>query len=653
MAINQSLQRYFNDVMAEVDMGGLTPDQAFRMIYDQARSLGVSSQDVSDSTGVPLADVNAWVSNSGLTPLSAGDALAGAPEEAVQTPVQDPAPQEEIITPVAMENQGITDDDIRRTYDELIAQGLTGDDLNRTIYDTAIQYGVSGDRIAEAIGESPWNMYLWAKNSGLEPLDTRILGDKVEGQAVTNEQIQQVAADFEAMGLSPEAIQRGIYEAASYHDVGADQISEALNIPMSDITAWTNANNVAPLRGQVYPSNPAPNSGETFTDADINQYIQDLQNQGLQGEDLQRAIYDAAQRGGVSDAQLSRAMGIPIADIQTWTRDRNLRELGAPEYGLAATRDSFDRARGFIEEGHQQGRTDLDAARFNARNELVQGLQTGRSDIQTAADDAAYRQNVYEGQGRNAFNVQAALSGAMGPEAQQQAYDNFISSPGQQWLQEQGERALTRNAAALGGLGGGNVRQELVRQGQGMAQQDFGNYYNRLQQLGAQGQRAAENVSNIHMNRGQNLANIATSTGQGLANIEMNTGQNLANLTTGAAGNMANLETGLGQYQYQAGQDIASQLAGMSSNLANVQQQMGQTDASIYGGTTQNLANIYGQTGNTLGQLPLTAANYLSGMDTQYGRGVGGMFSELGANEAGAISAAMNAYSNFLSGLEI
>jgi len=53
-------------------------------------------------------------------------------------------------------------------------------------------------------------------------------------------------------------------------------------------------------------------------------------------------------------------------------------------------------------------------------------------------------------QGTQAFGQQSALSGAMGADAQAQAFSQFQASPGQQYLQQQAEKALLRNAAATG-----------------------------------------------------------------------------------------------------------------------------------------------------------------------------------------------------------
>ena len=96
--------------------------------------------------------------------------------------------------------------------------------------------------------------------------------------------------------------------------------------------------------------------------------------------------------------------------------------------------------------------------------------------------------------GEGALSQQQALLGLSGQDEQQAAFQAFNESPGQAFLRERAERSLVRQSGALGGLGGGNVRSELTRQGVGFAQQDFQNQFGRLGQIAGQGQAAATNI---------------------------------------------------------------------------------------------------------------------------------------------------------------
>lgn len=128
---------------------------------------------------------------------------------------------------------------------------------------------------------------------------------------------------------------------------------------------------------------------------------------------------------------------------------------------------------------------------------------------ESASQFAATQESLepYEAAGEAALEQQLALTGLSGTEAQQAAFDAFAESPGQQYLREQQERALIRNASAVGGLGGGNVLTALQEQAAGIASTDYANYYNQLAGLSGTGQTAATDVATIG-------ATAATSTAQ-------------------------------------------------------------------------------------------------------------------------------------------
>ena len=89
-----------------------------------------------------------------------------------------------------------------------------------------------------------------------------------------------------------------------------------------------------------------------------------------------------------------------------------------------------------------------------------------------------------------ARDQQLALLGLSSEDAQSAAFAGLQDSPGQQFLRDRAQKNLLRNASAIGGLGGGNVRSALVQQGVGFAQQDLNNQFGRLGQLAGQGQAA-------------------------------------------------------------------------------------------------------------------------------------------------------------------
>lgn len=228
---------------------------------------------------------------------------------------------------------------------------------------------------------------------------------------------------------------------------------------------------------------------------------------------------------------------------------------------------------------------------------LQGGLQGALGMIGQGANVAGGFQQPYAQQGGNAFNMQSNLAGANGMPAQQQAFDNYQSSPEQAYLRQQGEQALMRNNAAMGGLGGGNVRKELMQQGIGMAAQDYGNSFNRLGQLSSMGQQAANNQSQIATGASQYGAGAMMNTGQNLAQGRTNAGNQIAN-AAGTAG------SALGNLINQQGQNASSIIGQGTGNLANILSGAGQAQYGSQSGLATLLANIASGAGSTSAGLP-------------------------------------------------
>jgi len=170
--------------------------------------------------------------------------------------------------------------------------------------------------------------------------------------------------------------------------------------------------------------------------------------------------------------------------------------------------------------------------------------------------------------GQRALIEQRSLLGLNGEGRQQNAFDRFTESPGQAFLRERGERALLQNQAAIGGLGGGNVRSALQEQGIGFAQQDYNNYLAQLGGMTGMGTNTATTLGTIGANTasniGQNLmlAGDARSSGiLGAQQADAARTQNLFSLGTLMAASDERLkdniekigthESGLGWYRWE------------------------------------------------------------------------------------------------------
>lgn len=206
---------------------------------------------------------------------------------------------------------------------------------------------------------------------------------------------------------------------------------------------------------------------------------------------------------------------------------------------------------GIEEQRRQFDITSSDLERANRQNRLSLELGARRQKAQL---------DPFAQAGVEAVAQQRALLGLGSPEEQQAAFAAFEQSPGQQFLQERAQKNLVRNAAAIGGLGSGNVRSALVQQGVGFAQQDFGNQFSRLQQLGGAGQAAASEI-------GQGALSSRGAIGAG----EINTAARQGQFGQGAATNISNILGQQGQAAQfglqQAGQARASGIQGQNQAI--------------------------------------------------------------------------------------
>ena len=133
--------------------------------------------------------------------------------------------------------------------------------------------------------------------------------------------------------------------------------------------------------------------------------------------------------------------------------------------------------------------------------------------------------------GQAGIDPLTALLGVQGPEAERSALQDFMESPGQAFLRKRGERAVMRNASALGGLDGGNVLKALSEFGIGTAANQLGERKDRLAQLTGLGSGVGTNLGGIGSASAANISNLSQLGGQ----IE---GQGITGRASGIAGGL-------------------------------------------------------------------------------------------------------------------
>lgn len=90
-----------------------------------------------------------------------------------------------------------------------------------------------------------------------------------------------------------------------------------------------------------------------------------------------------------------------------------------------------------------------------------------------------------------------AVGNMMDPNA------SFETSPGYQWRMNEGMRNMENRFSGRGG--GGNAMRALNDYGQGMASQEFGNWWNRQAGMAGMGMNATSNVATAGMNKANQI----------------------------------------------------------------------------------------------------------------------------------------------------
>lgn len=143
----------------------------------------------------------------------------------------------------------------------------------------------------------------------------------------------------------------------------------------------------------------------------------------------------------------------------------------------------------------------------------VAGLQqaSGQVSAQQGQNQAAYAPFV--NQGLAGLDLYGNALGLGGLDGQAQAQRTFQSSPGYQFQMDQGVQALDRSAAAQGGLLSGGAAKALTGFGQGLANQDYGQWLDRLNNVGQQGQQAVGQQQVLNSGLTGQLAGLSADIG--------------------------------------------------------------------------------------------------------------------------------------------
>lgn len=176
----------------------------------------------------------------------------------------------------------------------------------------------------------------------------------------------------------------------------------------------------------------------------------------------------------------------------------------------------------------QEQRAEIKKAQIKAAQERkrAEALEQRLADL---GFGVAEEQVGFQEGGLAAFQQMQALTGALGPEAQQQAIAQLEASPQFQSMVTQGERAILQNAAATGGVRGGNVQSMLATFRPQLLSQIIEQQYSKLGGMAGLGADVGQGLAGL----GAGAARGAAGTIMGGAELEAQLAQNAAAATAG------------------------------------------------------------------------------------------------------------------------
>jgi len=206
----------------------------------------------------------------------------------------------------------------------------------------------------------------------------------------------------------------------------------------------------------------------------------------------------------------------------------------AAEKAIKNQREMLTQADAAQAEAARKALEEVRAANLQAEELLAPYMELAPQQIQNL--------NLYQTAGSQALQQQSALAGLQGPEAQRAAIANLEANPEFQAIARQGEEAILANAAATGGLRGGNTQAALAQFRPELLQAYIDQQYSRLGGLSTQGLGVSKDLLGRGFGAIGDVANLRRGTGTAAANLALGRGQDLSETLSGLGGLQAGRE---------------------------------------------------------------------------------------------------------------
>ncbi|WJR67234.1 hypothetical protein QTA58_00220 [Neorhizobium sp. CSC1952] len=177
-------------------------------------------------------------------------------------------------------------------------------------------------------------------------------------------------------------------------------------------------------------------------------------------------------------------------------------------------------------------------------------INSGEQKSAGALNKAIAGYNPYTAAGADAVGMYSNALGLNGADGSAAATEAFQTGPGYQFAMDQGTQAALRGASAAGMLNSGNTLTALTQYGQGLANQEYGSWLDRLSGLTDTGLSATNGQANAY---------------GGLASLYQGTTDDRLSLASGVAQGRMGLNNQMAQGQTANN----SALSGLFGNLVS------------------------------------------------------------------------------------
>lgn len=117
-------------------------------------------------------------------------------------------------------------------------------------------------------------------------------------------------------------------------------------------------------------------------------------------------------------------------------------------------------------------------------------------------------------------------------------FSSFYASPDYNFTRTEGMRGLEQSAAARGGAFSGNALKALSEYNQGLASQQYGNFYNRIANIAGNGQQTAQNLAVVGQNSANSISGLLGAQGDARASGIMGSANSWSNALNSGLNNL-------------------------------------------------------------------------------------------------------------------